>query len=182
MSELNSFLNAWKIMRAQNDPRWYSPDLSLAQAIDAGLLEKEWDCDGPYLSPTDRYIELMDKYDSELERAHAEFLIARPPEHEFKYGLSIKPNEVGRDGETVIEWCLWGHGEYGRESVLEGQARDVRLEFSGSIETLEEYAAEHYPELPVTVSDSFPLPSEWGPVLPDHPPAWFSPADAGEEW
>lgn len=177
-----AFTNAWKIMRAQYDERWYSPDLSLAQAINAGLLEKDWDCDGPFITPTDLYCEALEQYKELTDRLYAEFEAAHPPEPEFKFGLSIKPNEVGRDGQTVTEWCLWGHGEYGRESVLEGQARDVRLEFSRSVDVLKQYAAENYPDLPVQVSDSFPLPSEWGPSMPEHPPAWFSPANAGEEW
>ena len=74
-----------------------------------------------------------------------------------------------RDGSFTVK----GHGEYERHSVNYGMTRIVFLD---SFETYEE-AAEAYPE----ASNGHKL---LDPIttLPDNPPSWFDPANAGEEW
>jgi hypothetical protein len=75
--------------------------------------------------------------------------------------------------ENLSGYVVYGHGEYGPSSVLAGQAKRQWL---GHFDTLEE-AQEEWPEAEVT---------EWStrvdPVVPDLPPDWFDPYDAGEVW
>lgn len=73
-------------------------------------------------------------------------------------------------------WWLWGYGEYGPGSVLEGQYLQARLE---SYDTLEEARAE-YPDVPI--KGELNLPSSMVTQVPDVPPAGFDPADIGERW
>ena len=68
---------------------------------------------------------------------------------------------------------VWGHGEYGESSVLAGAPLRQLME---SFPTLEEAQAE-WPGAEV-LDHSTRVPY----TLPPTPPAWFDPADAGEQW
>lgn len=94
---------------------------------------------------------------------------------DFDY-LTIEPDQ--RDGVVV-----YGHGTYGENSVLEGQALRQYLKH---FETIEEAKVE-YPTAEVLDHST----KEWRPAnesladasgLPSVAPAWFDPADAGERW
>jgi hypothetical protein len=72
------------------------------------------------------------------------------------------------------DWFVYGWGTYGSNSVLEGQQRRVFLD---AFKTREE-AEIKYPN-----ADPLDLPSTPPhPPMPETPPDWFDPADAGEVW
>jgi hypothetical protein len=71
-------------------------------------------------------------------------------------------------------WWVFGHGEYGRGSVLAGQYMRVRITH---YQTLEQAQAD-YPEGRVLEHLSYKPDLNMSEVPPD----WFDPLDAGEEW
>lgn len=73
------------------------------------------------------------------------------------------------------ELALYKHDEYGRGSVLEGQERRT---FMGTFVDVEA-AQEAFPDAEIEVSEGS---TKRDLVLPDTPPSWFDPLDAGEEW
>ena len=91
--------------------------------------------------------------------------------------FTIEPNLYGGGGVAV-----YGHGVYEESSVLAGQARRVFIE---SYDTAEQARAA-YPRADVLEhstrvhSDDDDLETISG--LPESPPDWFAPLDAGESW
>jgi hypothetical protein len=81
------------------------------------------------------------------------------------HAFTIEPSE---DGVAV-----YGHGVYGRGSVLEGADRRCYMAWFASAE--EALAA--YPQ----AEESGCTKSHFDP-MPQCAPAWFDPADAGEAW
>lgn len=76
-------------------------------------------------------------------------------------------------------FAAYGHDTYPRWSVLAGQARRVFLE-RGTVEELRE-------QFPGARVIDFSTKTRFGSLvqmsgLPDTPPDWFDPADAGESW
>ena len=83
-------------------------------------------------------------------------------------------------------FAAFGHGVYPKNSILEGQAQRTWLQW---YETVEEAEAD-WPHAETVLADA---PSTLGSILrgesladlsglPETPPAWFDPRDAGERW
>jgi hypothetical protein len=88
--------------------------------------------------------------------------------------VTITPRDGGYGESPTFE--VYGHGEYGEFSVLAGQYRRV---FLAGYSTLEQAQAD-YPFAEVLGGL---MPASWiAPRLPDSPPDWFDPSDAGESW
>lgn len=75
-------------------------------------------------------------------------------------------------GETN-EWAVYSHGEYEEWSVLAGQPRRVFLDSFPSVEE----AIAKYP-----LAQVLNYSTKVQHYMPDTPPDWFDPLDAGEEW
>ncbi len=89
--------------------------------------------------------------------------------------VTITPG-VAHYGEPKEQHEVYAHGTYPDSSVLAGQYRRVCL---AVYSTLQE-AQEAYPWAEV---QGGLLPASWvAPRVPQSPPAWFDPADAGENW
>lgn len=92
---------------------------------------------------------------------------------------TIEPaSPQGGEGFHVYE-----HGTYERSSVLAGQAR---RSFRGAYDTLEEALAD-FPNAAMLDRSTKPWEPEDASLedlsgLPECPPDWFDPADAGEHW
>ena len=94
---------------------------------------------------------------------------------------TIEP-EFARDGSSDGFW-VWGHGEYEFWSVLSGQYARVRI---AHFDTVAE-AKSAYPQAEVLDHNTTPFRSGGESLgelsgLPDCPPDWFDPANAGECW
>ena len=83
---------------------------------------------------------------------------------------TIEPSEDG--------YWLVAHGEYGEDSVLAGQ--DYRA-LIWHYEDLEVAKREH-PEAEVLCHSTKDPFAHLSNQLPDAPPSWFDPLDAGEVW
>jgi len=95
----------------------------------------------------------------------------------FDY-MTIEPRFI--DGEQV-GYAVYGHGTYKHSSVLAGQAR---RSFQDAFDSVEE-ALQEYPEAEVRGGSTK---VRYGTTLaqlsglPETPPSWFDPMDAGETW
>lgn len=94
--------------------------------------------------------------------------------------FTIEPG-FDTEGHDLGTWEVYGHSTYGRESILEGQPKRVFVESYSTLES----AQLSCPTADVTgntrqyaFGDSLADMSG----LPECPPSWFDPEDAGEWW
>jgi len=92
------------------------------------------------------------------------------------HGLTIEPSGDGA-------FNVYSHSIYGRESVIAGQQR---RQFVARYDTVAEAQADK-PDATVIEGTTKPWRSGNESLaelsgLPECPPAWFDPADAGETW
>lgn len=99
-----------------------------------------------------------------LAQQRAPWMAQHPDFNDF----SLAPDD--RDPGT---YWLWGFGEYGRNSVLEGQPRQARLDAGPKDEMLAKYPG-------VAVEEHGP--GRMDVQMPSSAPDWFDPMDAGEAW
>lgn len=109
-----------------------------------------------------------DRYDNEWCA-----LCGNPPDNSLHERTVI---EYPSEGETYFrtEYGVYQYGIYPNSSVLHGQQK---RSFLGSYGTLEEAQAA-YPEAEWDGGASNRMPVH----IPDNPPGWFDPLDAGESW
>lgn len=91
---------------------------------------------------------------------------------------TVEPEYGIYDNQPTGRWTVYVHGEYDYPSVLEGRTGRVFLD---TYDTVEQAKA--------SVPDGADCQVHEGSTkhfhnteLPDTPPDWFDPMDAGEEW